>query len=202
MPVTGKPAGGRKPCDGAGTACEGTCDGKVAASCTYPSAATACGKCSAAKVPYCDGKGTCGAPKECQGQRACAGDVCAEKCAKDDDCIAGYKCAADTGNCVPKGNKCSDDRTMSFDAAGASTACSPVLCDPTTGLCGSVCKSRADCTSGLDCREGGKCLPLVEEPPDDRGCGCAVPGQATGSVGAAGLAALALLGGLGRRRRR
>lgn len=199
-PVTGKPIGAtRKPCDGAGTVCEGTCDGKVAEACGYPPATTTCGKCTGARVPYCDGKGGCSAPVECDGHFACAGEKCASTCVGDSACVAGHRCSE--GKCWPDVAKCSPDRKSSIDSAGSATKCSPVLCDVASGLCGAVCKSTADCVEGTVCDSTNRCTaptPLTSDSPTSDGGGCS---QSRGLPGAMEWAGCALLLALGCRRR-
>jgi len=185
VPVTGRPKGARKDCDGAGTGCFGTCDGKDRAACTYPLATTTCGAgCADAKIALCDGKGGCSEPISCPEFLTCESETaCRKTCAVDTDCIDGYVCAE--SKCVPKGKKCSPDRSASIDPTGTATPCAPYLCDPSSGLCFSSCASDADCASTYHCDPSGKCGAPSPDAGDAGGCGCAVPGRSDGEDGGA-----------------
>jgi len=177
--------------------------GKCTDTCAIDGECPATAYCVAGKcVPRRSDGLSCKASSECA-STYCAGGLCCDKtcfpyacdaktCRSDCDlpgqCAPGYGCS--TGKCVPKANVCSADRSASIDAAEKSTPCAPVLCDPTKGFCGELCKSDLDCITGTRCDSAGKCL--VAEPTADSG-GCALPGLSRGRSLAVWLAVLALV---------
>lgn len=85
-----------------------------------------------------------------------AGDAALFEFADLDDGVSGKACTADS-DCGGKGGACSDGTCTGFCEAnvncGAGGTCvSPIRNRP--GLCSKVCKSKSDCASSLDCREG------------------------------------------------
>jgi uncharacterized repeat protein (TIGR01451 family) len=101
--VDQQPHGGRPACEGTGV-CQGTCDGNRAEVCTYPGAATTCGRssCNAGlevSVGACDGEGTCigGTTRDCA-PFLCGSAACLTVCSTAADCVPGLGCVA--GRCV------------------------------------------------------------------------------------------------------
>ncbi len=197
-PVVGPPRAGRPKCSTGTDVCSAaTCDGTAAGTCAgFVGTDVTCGKatCSGSiftDVPVCDGKGSCKTKPglDC-GKYTCDEKGCRSTCSAPDHCATGFACVG--GACVPKSAKCSADRTASIDTTGTSTPCTPVLCDGPSGICGSVCKSDADCVTGTSCDSSGKCVPPTTAA-DQGGCGWALPGHGSRARDAAGLA-IALFG--------
>jgi hypothetical protein len=191
LPITGTPRGSKRaPCVGAGTECGGTCNGIDTSTCTYEPTTRPCGaKCADAKLQTCDGRGACGAGAPCGQGYACDGtDKCFSGCTDKSQCAVGYDCQS--GKCAPAAASCTNDRATSTSSTGAVTQCSPVLCDPTKGLCGELCKSELDCVAGLSCNSAGACV----QPATASSGGCGVGGgEAPMERGVGiGIAALAL----------
>ncbi|MDF3070349.1 MAG: Kelch repeat:Kelch precursor [Polyangiaceae bacterium] len=159
-PVSGAPHGRRVQCTSDGSACGGSCDGKSADGCSYPSG-TACGEGSckpgedgteaAATVEaQCNGSGRCPAPR----QQACGGagcdadeKLCNGACADGSPCAAGQYCSA--GVCV--------DTQPTGVACQAPSECASGFC--VDGYCcGSACEDRCaacDAPGAL-----GTCTPV------------------------------------------
>jgi len=169
--VTGAPHGKRAACVGGGP-CGGSCDGKTAASCTFPDARTACDKgCSDAALSTCDGKGGCQPPRACSGNLTCeSASKCRTSCSADADCLAGFRCK--NGGCVAARRKCSEDGKESIDTVdGSSIACAPYQCDSATSACRKSCEVSSDCAAGFSCDPGTKtCIATVAAADDPGGC--------------------------------
>lgn len=151
---SGAPIGGRQPCNGAATDCEGTCDGS-SDGCSYPDTATTCGPlaCSVdlTEVNYtaCNGAGACStnASNECYGSTYCSGTSCANKKSNGNACGLAVECSSSNcsvnpstskGLCCPSGqSNCGSCVTTTTDSNNC-------------GTCGNVCGSRETCQSG-DC---------------------------------------------------
>lgn len=111
-PATGPPHGNRPACNGTDP-CTGTCNGRLADSCTYPhgnscgsSAGCADGSVTAQK---CNGFGDCAdEPTEACAPFACGGAACRTSCKTDGDCAFGYVCDAKGGCVLPNGAGCAD----------------------------------------------------------------------------------------------
>jgi hypothetical protein len=210
--VNAPPHGARPACGGAGTSCEGTCNGVASpTACEYPSATTCGSTCSGGErtTSTCDGAGHCraGVAQQCPGNFACsaAGSDCSTTCARDGDCAAGFACVSD--RCVPpKGDVCIDPRTsQNPNAAGDAgiSDCRPYLCDPASGICRTTCVTAADCVSPDLCDTTGHCGP-APTTSENSGCACRESPGAPLSGGAdlAALGGLAALARASRRRRR
>ncbi len=162
--VSGSPHPQRTPCASSGPVCGGSCDGKNAGACLYPTAGTACATACTGNEETdsaCDGKGACvpGAPATCRNNLRCDATTgaCYAACSRSAECAGGYVCAA--GKCAP-GAGCIDTHT-SQGAAGAQD-CRPYTCDSVTGLCNSACTTVDQCSAPGVCDFTGACVP----PPD------------------------------------
>jgi hypothetical protein len=97
--IAGAPHGARQPCDGAHTACAGSCDGAQATQCSYPPTTTSCGSSCADGLltpNACNGHGKCigGQSAACPGGLTCADATsCKTSCSVDADCAGGV-CAS------------------------------------------------------------------------------------------------------------
>ncbi len=125
----------------------------------------------------CDGAGTCrpGALLPCQGflcELGPSGPVCTEGCALDDDCAAGFHCAAtpDGGACAPDlndGSPCGDDGQcasgMCIDGFCCATAC-----DGGCFTCGSAARP-------------GQCVPVTAGTDPREACGPCATCNAAGA---------------------
>lgn len=161
----GAPVGGRAACIGAGTDCEGFCDGS-SESCVYPDSSTVCQDMTCSmdlgSVNYrtCNGAGTCSMSESdtCSGATYCGGSGCVAKksnisscdlaieCASGhcatDPTAGGLCCSAGLANC---GGSCvdldSDDLHCGscYDPCGANRTCESSTCQCTgpTLACGS-----------------------------------------------------------------
>lgn len=172
--VDGEPRPGRPACAGDDITCAGNCDGR-SSGCVYAPALAPCGsECSDGLVtPYtCDGAGSCSkaAVRACAGY-VCVDDACGTACERDDDCLPGFSCIGRA--CAPvKFATCSKDGSASVGRDGTS-GCLPYRCEPDTGLCGSDCRSTADCSEGYVCETTRRaCVFETKRAPSDEGCGC------------------------------
>ena len=146
-PVLGKPHGTRT-CGGEG-ACAALCDNTGA--CAFPDDKTACGPCSEARIPRCDGKGACASAIVCDASLGCEDDTrCRSTCATNEHCAKGFNCV--TGRCLPSAeNVCSADGQSSEPRGGTPIPCAPYACDLSSGRCRTDCTVTADCAGGLVC---------------------------------------------------
>jgi hypothetical protein len=202
LPVRGAPHAERPPCAGAGSVCEGSCDGEHIEACIYPTSATECGRMcqdGAETISSCDGAGECAAdePRSC-GELVCDGErACKSSCESDRDCAGGLRCWND-GSCAPDA-RCGADDTFTSEVAPDATShdCRPYICD-TAGTCKTSCISSKDCAESNVCDSQQRCVPL----PARAGSGCQLaPSRSPASwAHASGLAFLALLRARSRRR--
>jgi hypothetical protein len=208
--VEGSPQGERDACAGAGTICEGVCDGEMREACAYPAAETTCRQpsCSAGIATFgevCDGAGACPAERtldcapyacdavacagDCDGDGDCAGDafcgagVCLEKLESGVICGRSAECAS--GFCVD-GVCCEsacEGQCEACDVAGSEGFCAPVTGSPHGG--------RPACAPGFLCADGVceavEVEPVEEEPdpdpePEATGCSCAAAGRGPGDT--------------------
>ena len=183
----------RPPCEGVGTACEGTCDGSKIDGCTYPAAGTACADASCdndslVAESKCDGAGKCaaGSKSDC-GEYTCdpATKACKTTCSTNADCKAGAVCNSSSGTCASEGATCADEWTVK-SASGTLTSCNGYRC--VAGACQQQCSAASDCGPGFAC-EGSSCVPSdagaggassdagtagapLQTSDDEGGCGC------------------------------
>lgn len=165
-------------CDGPCEACSGQ-QGSLGMCATSPLGATPSSSCGRF---LCDGQ---------SGQ-------CPTYCSSDAGCAPGFVCSS-TGECMPPGSECSQDRSQSTGPTGVDY-CRPYRCDPATSRCAFLCTKDADCVSGYHCDDLNRCVS--EMPPVSFGCGCRAAGrrQESGAPLALLLGLLAL--GVGRRHAR
>jgi MYXO-CTERM domain-containing protein len=154
--VTGDPHGKRTACSGDGSACNGSCVGKLRSACEFPNPQTVCLEAScdpqtsmAMEQAFCDGAGNCATtdPMNCT-PFTCNATACRGDCVTDAECAAGAFCKA--GKCEllgPPGTKCARD-----------AQCGSGFC--TDGVC---CEARCDgqCQA---CGSGGTCAPVTGDP--------------------------------------
>jgi hypothetical protein len=168
--VIGTPHGTRSACggSGAGTTCGATCDGKNAATCTYPTASTGCGAATCAdgalissytQIGACNGSGSCTAGSGDCGTFKCAGTACGAACSATSQCSAGNYCDLSHGICVPivgLGNSCSDP-----SACPSGYCVDGVCCE---AACGSGYSCNANATTKGHCRklQGVSCAVNAE----------------------------------------
>ncbi len=176
--VTGDPRGGRTACGGEkGSVCAGKCDGTNRSSCFYDVGKECDAKCAASKatISKCDGTGACKAEPDaaCNGYKCTADSKrCGTDCKTGDDCETGYRC--DASKCVPVVAKCSADGTSVEDGT-KTTSCLTYKCRG--GKCLDKCSTSDDCVTPNLC-DGDKCVAPTTTPPvppEEGGCGCAVP---------------------------
>ncbi len=208
--VTGEPHGSRPKCaDGGADVCRAlTCDGnKDLTKCAAFAHGLdfVCGRsCSGGtqEEQFCDGEGSCGAPKKTTcGGYACGDDRCRTTCTSNADCDPKFACNKSSGKCEPANAACSDDLRSSIPADGsAPTPCLAYLCEKATGACHSSCTSSEQCAPGYACADSACVATPTDAGEADGGCALGSPRQASRSLIAAvlGLAAL----GAWRRRRR
>ncbi len=183
--VIGTPHNARSACggSGAGTTCGATCDGKNAATCTYPTASTGCGAATCAdgallssytQIGACNGAGSCTAGSGDCGTYKCSTTTpttCGVKCSAKTQCSIGNYCDLTLGICVPivgLGNSCSDPSACPsgycVDGVCCEAACgSGYSCNAnatTKGHCrklqGVACTVNAECATG-NCVDGFCC---------------------------------------------
>ena len=207
-PVAGAPHRSRAPCsDGGGDVCKvRECDGVAGhgGSCQgYKNGiTTACGSASCANAKYtpaptCDGAGAC-VTASCADNLGCVSDTaCRTSCVAPTDCALGYDCAQ--GKCVPKSDKCSDDRSSVVSASGNVLSCSPYVCQ--ADQCVKTCVDSSQCVTGYRCDATGTCVEATADATASEG-GCASGGGSPCSGAAFFAVATAALAGLARRRRR
>jgi MYXO-CTERM domain-containing protein len=153
--VTGAPKGGRPACATDGTACGGTCNGVLTATCAYPSVqcrAPACSNDVATLAASCDGMGAC-PPMQTQAcvPFKCSGTNCGGNCVLDSDCSGGSFCAA--GVCLgklPLGFGCGEDSHC------LSGYCVDGVC------CGGGCVGQCEACDNPG--QQGTCLPVIGAP--------------------------------------
>ncbi|MFI5299181.1 MAG: hypothetical protein ACHREM_13880 [Polyangiales bacterium] len=193
--VKGTPRAPRTACIGTDAACTGVCDGTNFAACAYPNAGRACGAgCSGEQIAVCDSTGKCLAPTPCPGSFLCDAPTnqCKTSCLSSADCVTGNGCDPIDHQCKPIQSTCSADRSTSIpgDPSQASVACSPFLCDSTSGRCFSSCTSTNECASGFTCdttSSSAPCIP-VTSGTNSAGGGCAVGSSSSGGGGLIGFA--------------
>jgi hypothetical protein len=149
----------------------------------------------------CDGKSGCRAETTSCGFACETGSKCRTTCTEDAHCLPGHRCA--NGTCVETTLAvCTDDRSASIGTTGESTPCGAYTCDPSTGLCASVCASNNDCSLTNVCSSAQTCGPAAAPSGDDSGgCAFAGPSRTNDDAGfvLAGLVGIALFS---RRRRK
>lgn len=217
--VVGAPHGERAACGGAGTPCEGRCDGKLQETCTYPGAETACGdqSCEGTTLTHesCGANGVCNSKQDSCGNYSCAegGKACNETCTSDSDCNNDndklklicvkddpFGAASSEGQCVVVQAATCQDHTV-FSNNQEPKDCSPYKCNDTA--CLTQCTSARDCVAPSVCDASGACVAPVA-PSDVSAIGCSFSPDASSS-GSRGLGVVALVGAAAvflRRRRR
>ncbi len=175
----------RPACAGAGSACEGTCDGAKVDGCTYPGAATQCADAlcvndSVQPPSHCDGTGQCAAPSltDC-GDYGCdtATGACKTTCTTNADCKGGAVCDASSSTCSSEGATCADEYTVKAPN-GSLSSCNGYKC--VAGACQQQCATQTDCAPGYDC-QGTQCVKA-----QDAGTGGGGSGGSSGSGATAG----------------
>ncbi|MBI5546926.1 MAG: hypothetical protein HY901_23840, partial [Deltaproteobacteria bacterium] len=159
-PISGAPHGARPPCAGAGSACEGTCDGTEPLACTYPGAELACRSAGCEEGvsslgATCDGAGTCPLVTLACAPYHCGVDACLTTCTSSGDCVEGYYC--DGQRCrarLADGRSC-DDAEQCLSARCVDGVC----CD---GPCDGQCEA-CDLAGSL-----GRCSAVSGEPRGER----------------------------------
>ncbi len=207
--VTGTPRPEHGTCADDGAGCAGTCDGTTRSVCSYPSGDVSCGApaCTggSARTSACDGSGRCVArpPVACS-PYTCDDATCRSSCARDADCVEGFRCESTTGACLPTTGRCLDEDT--FEANDRTVVeCAPYKCG--SGACRQSCSASSDCVLGTVCdtRQGqGTCVPAEAGTGgrSEGGCGCRVAPRPPITMGAAWLLGALVLEGRRRRRRR
>jgi hypothetical protein len=145
-PIQGAPHGSRPACDGTAP-CVGTCDGRLADKCTYPSSNVSCGSAvgcadGGPTEQKCNGYGDCAAipGKRCT-PFACSEGACRTSCERDGDCAFGYKC--EEQSCVIRNvSSCPDGGQICTPAAPAAAAAAD------EGGCGCRVSSRSGASAG------------------------------------------------------
>lgn len=222
--VTGLPHGTtRSPCAGAGTDCEGSCNG-VDLTCRYPDNTKKCGATTCAndvlQPQVCNSQGACvdGDKLPCS-PYSCdtAAQTCKSSCTTSADCAAGAECNTQTGTCAASGGTCLDDFAVE-NSDGTTTSCAPYRCK--AGVCQDACTAANDCAEGYECH-APLCVRVASdggtggggsdggtpsgEPPvsatSNSGCGCQI-GQKTSFRDGMGILGLIGLAVLSQRRRR
>lgn len=79
--------------------------------------------------------------------------VCVPKCESDGDCEAGRRCRADTGDCVPRGERATGD------ACTNNGSCNGGLCITSTDFRGGYCSAQCSSQFG-DCEPGSECATV------------------------------------------
>ncbi|MFI5300103.1 MAG: FG-GAP repeat protein [Polyangiales bacterium] len=198
--VKGSPRAPRAACNGTDPVCTGTCDGSNFAACAFPNAGLTCGAgCSGEQIAICGATGGCLAPAPCPGSFLCdsATNRCKTSCVTDADCVTGNGCDPTDHQCKPIQSSCSSDKSTSIpgDASQAPVACSPFLCDSTSGRCFSSCTSTNQCAAGFTCdttSASGPCVPVTSGTASAGG-GCVVPSSHDGASRSRGAFALLAL---------
>lgn len=158
--VTGAPHGDRTACRGDGSACSGSCGGKLRSSCEFPKPTTVCvdaacdpKRAEAVEQAFCDGAGSCAStdPMPCT-PYTCGATACRGDCVSDAQCATGSFCKAGVCTGLQKpGEKCARDGQ-----------CQSGFC--TDGVC---CDGRCDgqCEA---CGKTGKCEAVTGKPAGTR----------------------------------
>ena len=172
--VTGDPHGARTACRGDGSACNGSCAGKLRSACDFPSPQTVCLEAAcdpktstAVEQAFCNGAGNCATtePMDCT-PFTCGATACRGNCVTDAQCATGAYCKAGICEDLQKpGSKCARDGQ-----------CASAFC--TDGVC---CEGRCDgqCES---CGSGGKCQPVTGAPVGMRPACAGADGDACAGV--------------------
>lgn len=155
----GAPVGGRAACIGAGTDCEGFCDGS-SESCVYPDSSTVCQDMTCSmdlgSVNYrtCNGAGTCSMSESdtCSGATYCGGSGCVAKKSNISSCDLAIECAS--GHCATDptaGGLCCSAGLANCGGSCVNTQTSAQHC----GGCNQGCVDTEECQSGTcECVEG------------------------------------------------
>jgi MYXO-CTERM domain-containing protein len=169
--VSGKPVAPRAACTTDGTACAGSCNGVVTATCTYPSTTTRCRAPSCAAnvatlAAACNGTGKCPAVQT----QACAPFVCGPTqcvamCTTNAECQAGRYCAG--GMCVPL---IEAGKTCASDGQCKSGICSDKLC------CNARCSGQCEACDVQGSE--GICTPVPSGAPHGNRPACVTDGTA------------------------
>ncbi|MBI5533374.1 MAG: hypothetical protein HY898_11710 [Deltaproteobacteria bacterium] len=154
-PVNGTPHGARPACATDGTACGGTCNGILSATCSYSTSQCRAPQCAnevATLAASCDGLGAC-PPVQLQTCTpfSCNGTQCGAGCVIDTDCAGGSYCSA--GVCHAKLN-------VGF-ACGGDNQCNSGYCVDAV-CCGGACVGQCEACD-LTGQEG-TCLPAIGAP--------------------------------------
>jgi len=200
---SGAPHGSRVACDGAGTACEGSC-GTNPAKCDYAQVACGDSTCQAgvqtAGICSTVTDGECTLTDTPCGAFACdpTGEVCFSSCIDTEQCADGAICRSD-GTCAAVSSTECDDSIL-VEPNGNSIDCAPFRCDG--AACLTRCVSVDDCVEGKVCDGAGACVdpPPDPAPPED----CAyrpIDPSRSGGRGAWALLGLGLLALRARHRR-
>jgi MYXO-CTERM domain-containing protein len=219
--VVGEPVAPRPPCAGV-PPCQGACAGGSDV-CAYPGAGVSCAPASctgdvATPAASCDGTGQCAGvtttpcnPYACDATTG----ACKVACVSDTDCSQGSVCDTTSGKCATATATCADAFTVALPN-GQEQSCEPYRC--VAGKCQQQCSTTADCAPGFECQQP-VCVPIAatdagtdaaggsgggaaESSDSSGGCGCSLPGGASGSRGWPLLLALGLERAWRRRRRR
>lgn len=201
-----RPRGERKPCDGEGSACAGSCDGK--GKCEYPDRECDSSCAEGVEVVSSCVLGSCvpSADATTCGNYACdsARGHCRTDCVSEADCAVGFDC--NDGACTPKPNGvCLDGVSLRVTADDRVVNCIAYRCE--AGRCLEACASADDCQDGFVCDSQKRCIlaraaaSAGAKPADDGGCGCRSAGGDSRRTTGLSLALLALTA-LARRQRR
>ncbi len=178
VPATGAPHGERPACEGDGSTCSETCNGKDRSACHPASYGTPCGDVScdghARRAKVCSGAGQCVdalVADPCV-PYTCAAGECRTSCVTEADCASGFTC--EDGRCRTTALPACDGFTSLYFADGTlADDCYPYRCKFGASVCPTSCSPEgSDCAAGA-CAPDNQCRQIIGEKR--KGCAVAMP---------------------------